>query len=165
VHDLARWLMAREHGGSELHALRISAGPRACEKLAAQLQRFVGISRSYDLISRAIILANEEAHWLRGVKVGANGAIEGFTENARLLDDAEAEKGGEDILAELLGLLITFVGQAQTMHLLEHGWPDVRLTLGSSDAEENLAHSIPINAYCEENEEAVNIAPMEYACD
>jgi hypothetical protein len=132
VHDLARGLMAQERGGSELPEHRILAGPRACQKLGAYLENLVGASGSQDLISRAIVLANEETHWLREVKVGADGTLVGFREHSLERDNEEAESGGEDILAELLGLLITFVGEAQTLRHLDNAWPEAGLTLASS---------------------------------
>src|ERR1051325_8603035 len=110
VHDLARRVMAQEHGGSESPAWRVPSGPRACEKLGHHLRKLVGVSGANYLISRAIVLANEDVHWLREVKVNSDGLLEGFTEHTDSENDEEAEKGGEDILAELLGLLITFIG-------------------------------------------------------
>src|SRR5438445_13278541 len=111
VHDLARRLMAQEHRGSELPESRIRSGPQVCEKLGGYLEKPVGVSGAHYLVSRAIVLATEDAHWLREVKVNSAGLLDGFIEGAEMQDDEEAEKGSEDILAEMLGLIITFIGE------------------------------------------------------
>src|SRR5579863_6655999 len=110
VQDLARQILAQEV--DESHPLE--AGCRATEKLRLHLSKLVGVSGYHALLARALALAKAQASWLGAVKVNADGSLDGFLETAFKQDPKEAMKGEAALLAQVLGLLITFIGQALT---------------------------------------------------
>jgi hypothetical protein len=124
VRDLARRLLAREAGESEPAGTRGQAALRASEKLRAHLSKLVGVAGFQALLARALALAKAEVAWLDAVRVQPDGSLEGFGETARKQDAHEARKGEVALLAQLLGLLVTFIGEALTLRLLQDVWPD-----------------------------------------
>ena len=97
---------------------------RVCEKLRQPLSRLAGMAGFRSLLSRALALANDEARWLKAIDVKADGSLGGLDEaQARLLEGEIAE--GEIILiAQLIGLLVTFIGEELTLRLVQQTWPD-----------------------------------------
>jgi hypothetical protein len=75
------------------------------------------------LLFRALTLAQKQAPILRDVKVGADGLLKGLDDIDRdphnHLAEAEAL-----LLAEKIGLLFIFIGQALTLRLTNDIWPD-----------------------------------------
>ena len=97
---------------------------RACERLRVSFSRFAGGVGFRSVLTRALTLAQRDVPWLAAVSVTAEGALAGFAEGAQAQDPAAAAAGGSAILAQFLGLLHTFVGDALTRRLLADGWPD-----------------------------------------
>jgi len=79
------------------------------------------------LLSRALALANAEVLWLRAVHVKADGSMEGSEELQPRIDPDDFMEGGVALLAELLGLLVAFIGVSLTVRLLRDVWPTVPL--------------------------------------
>ncbi|HEX5453228.1 MAG TPA: hypothetical protein VFX06_05495 [Stellaceae bacterium] len=84
-----------------------------------------GVAGFRSLLSRALALADGEIRWLKAVHVDANGSLEGLDEAQ--LSDAEIAEGEAVLVAHLLGLLVTFIGEALTLHLLHEAWPEASL--------------------------------------
>jgi hypothetical protein len=87
------------------------------------------------LMARAMALATAEAPCLKSVQVRADGSLEGF-DAARLRQ--EAVPGGEAgvvVVAQLLGLLVTFIGEPLTLRLVRDAWPDALVDLTDRRAE------------------------------
>ena len=113
-----------------------SAALSALTKLRIHLTRLVGIAGFEALLARALALARAEAAWMGTVRVQTDGTLEGFSEAAQLqLADAVAV-GCTALLAQLFGLLVTFVGEALTLRLMQEVWPEARLDNTNSGAEE-----------------------------
>ena len=99
------------------------------EKLRRPLTNLMGAAGFGALISRSLLLASAEIPALRGVHLHAEGAWEG-------LDAVDAQLGIDGfiearvvVLAQLLGLLVAFVGEALTLRLLAEIWLDLPPTL------------------------------------
>jgi hypothetical protein len=60
----------------------------------------------------------------------------GFEEAAGQQPAEVVAEGSVALLARLLGLLVTFIGEALTLRLVEEMWPDVRLNAAELGAEE-----------------------------
>ena len=77
--------------------------------------------------------------WTESVVAGvikADGTLEGFGETAQQQNaDGEAE-GSTILLAQLLGLLITFIGADLTLRLVRDVWPTIPLNDRNFGAEE-----------------------------
>jgi len=132
VQDLARKLLVQEADESQPS----EAGIRAAEKLRLHLSKLVGVSGYHALIARALALAKAEAAWLGAVQLEADGSLDGFLEAAVKQDPQEAMKGEMALLAQVLGLLITFIGPALTLRLVRDIWPEAALNDINSGAEE-----------------------------
>jgi hypothetical protein len=96
---------------------------RVCDKLRVSLTRFAGAEGSASLLRRALALARAEVPSLDRVKIRPDFSIEGLEELARN-DGTEAAAA---LTAQLLGLLVTFIGQPLTLRLVREAWPDASL--------------------------------------
>ncbi len=99
------------------------SGPfRACEKLRGPLGKLVGVGGYRSLLSRALALAGEDAPSLSALHIRADGSLEGPETN---LDPREAAAAEVVLMAQITGLLVTFIGPALTLQFLRDIWPKV----------------------------------------
>ena len=96
---------------------------RVYEKLRRQLGAPVGIDGFRALASRALALAKSQSPRLSTVQVTANGGLRGLGEVESQTDTDEHGEAGIILIAQLLGLFLTFLGEATTLRLIE----DLRL--------------------------------------
>jgi len=82
------------------------------------LVRLTGSAGFNSLVARALALAKRETDTLDVVKVKEDGSLDGPAFNAEA-------PGGTLLIAQLLGLLITLMGDALTMRFLYKIWPGV----------------------------------------
>lgn len=75
------------------------------------------------LLSRALVLARAEVSWLSAVRVNSDGALEGLETIHSQLDPGAFLEGRVVLLAQLLGLLATFIGPSLTARLVAEIWP------------------------------------------
>ena len=94
------------------------------EKLRRPLFALIGVAGFRSLASRALTLAQTEAPGLSVVQVTADGSLQGLGELDQQIEKDLAEEGGAILIAQLLGLLSTFVGIAFTLRLVQDAWPD-----------------------------------------
>jgi hypothetical protein len=120
THDLARSLVACEADTSPSTLQVEPATVRVYERLRRHLGATVGFDGFQALASRALALARSESPRLNAVEVTANGGLSGLGEVESQGDDGEA---GIILIAQLLGLFLTFLGEATTLGLIE----DLRL--------------------------------------
>jgi len=134
----AKQLLALETTGLPPTEVKSSAGFRVCEKLRPHLARLMGNGGFRVLLSRAIALAIAEVRWLRAVHVKADGSLEGLAELQTQVNVDEFSEGGVELVAQLLGLLIAFIGENLTLRLVCEVWPGLSLTdLGFGQGVEN----------------------------
>ena len=96
---------------------------RVYERLRRQLGAPVGVDGFQLLASRALALAKSESPRLGTVQVTANGGLHGLDEVESQTDTEEGGEAGIILIAQLLGLFLTFLGEATTLRLIE----DLRL--------------------------------------
>jgi hypothetical protein len=77
------------------------------------------------LLVRALVLAGAEVSWLRAVQVNADGTLEGLATPHARLKPAEFREGRVVLLAQLLGLLVAFIGPSLTLRLVCEIWPQL----------------------------------------
>jgi hypothetical protein len=99
------------------------AFPAMVEKLRPHLSTLMGNGGFRALLSRALVLANAEVPWLRAVRVKADGSLEGLDELQAQVAPEEVAEGRMVLLAQLLGLLVTFIGERLTLRLMQDVWP------------------------------------------
>ena len=121
--ELARNLVAKEADPTTASLHAEPATVRVYERLRRQLGAPVGVDGFHALASRALALAKSESPRLGAVQVTANGRLRGLDEVDSKTDADEDGEAGIILIAQLLGLFLTFLGDATTLRLIE----DLRL--------------------------------------
>ncbi len=121
--DLARSLIAcaADAGTNSLHTE--PATVRVYERLRRQLGAPVGVDGFQALASRALSLAKSESPRLNALQVTANGGLRGLWSIESQTETDEDGEAGIILIAQLLGLFLSFLGEATTLRLIE----DLRL--------------------------------------
>ena len=122
--DLARRMLAVEAARAEAAGAPGDAAVRVCEKLQTPLIRLTGLAGYSSLLSRAVVLAKSEAPSLRAVSAQPDGSLAGFDQIEHDRDAGEFEEARVALVAHLLGLLATFIGESLTQRLARDAWPD-----------------------------------------
>ena len=119
MRDLARQLLAQETSRSSSHPVSGCAAVLVCERFKTSLARLGGLAGFRSLLSRALALAKAEADSLGIVVVQDDGALGGLSQPGTLPATAEVA-----LVANLLGLLVTFIGEPLTRQLVREAWPE-----------------------------------------
>ena len=109
---------------------------RTYERLRQCLVAIAGVAAFQSIAARALTLAQAEVPSLCSVRVAADGALQGLSnvepQGTMGKDQADNQQSGEDppgedgaiLIARILGLLLTFLGEALTLSLLRDAWPN-----------------------------------------
>lgn len=124
IRDFARRLIAVEAARDEPPVVGAREAVRVCEKLRLPLARLAGVAGFRSLMSRALALAKAEVSSLAAVQVRADGSLEGLDDAGPDRDAGAVGEGGVVVVAQLLGLLVTFIGEPLTLRLVRDAWPD-----------------------------------------
>jgi hypothetical protein len=106
------------------------------DRLRPHLATLMGNGGFRALLARALALASAEVSWLRKVQVNADGTLEGLETLHAQLKPAEFREGRVVLLAQLLGLLVAFIGPGLTSRLVGEVWPQLsadNVDFGSGD--------------------------------
>jgi hypothetical protein len=120
---LADQLVALEAASSGSPISDNLATVRVCEKLRRPLIILAGTAGFASLLSRALTLARRESPQLSAVQVRPDGDLENL--------DGQAVEAHPILVAYLLGLLNTFIGETLTMRLLNDTWQDLPISAQS----------------------------------
>jgi len=130
MRELADRLLAYEAGATKTSEPIDSPTRRVYEKLRQSLVAFAGSTGFQLLAARALVLARPEAPSLDKARVTADGYLEGLDEFEPQINmdksragKHQAGEGGAILIARLLGLLLTFSGEALVLSLLRNAWP------------------------------------------
>ena len=115
--ELAQRLLAYEAGGAGAAMPNTPAVSRVCDKLRRPLSTLAGAAGFRSLLARALTLAKRESPALGTWEVKADGSLEGM--------DGEAASSGAVLIAHLIGLMTTFIGESLTLRLLHDVWIDL----------------------------------------
>jgi hypothetical protein len=125
---LAERLIAHETSGNNSFESNPLGAFHAIDKLRPQLVTLQGNIGFRSLVSRSIAVAGEGTRWLRAVHVRSDGSLSGVKEE--LLEQVGPEQfyeGAVALLAELLTLLVSLIGEDLTLQLAHEVWPDLPL--------------------------------------
>jgi hypothetical protein len=139
MRDFAERLIAYETRGNKSSETKPPAVFLVGEKLRPQLATLMGNVGFRALLSRALALATAEVPWLRAVHVKADGSFERLDEFGAHVDLDEIFEGRVVLLAQLLGLLVAFIGEDLTLRLVREVWPKLSLNdlnFGKGDNDE-----------------------------
>jgi len=129
--DLARRILADETVEDKRSESAEFAAALVNEKLRPRLCALAGVAGYQALLSRALTLARAEAPSLRAVQVTADGYLQGLSELEPQIDKDHAQDGGVIFLALLLGLFLSFIGEALTLRLVQDVAPHLMVTMKS----------------------------------
>ncbi|MBA3713379.1 MAG: hypothetical protein H0W76_13160 [Pyrinomonadaceae bacterium] len=124
IQDLARRLLAFEAAHDSSSDVRVEVAVRVIEELRMRLIRLAGVDGFRSLLSRALTLAKAKVPSLNMVHVRADGSVEGFDGIEQSQEAGEATQAGIVLVAHLLELLVTFIGEPLTLRLVRDAWPD-----------------------------------------
>ncbi len=121
--EFARQLLAHVATSGKPGDAKRSLAFRACESLRPALGKLLGVAGFRSLLSRALSLACLEVSWLCPLQITAAGSLEGLDELEAKLEARGVAEGEAALVAQLLGLLLTFLGRALTLGLVRETWP------------------------------------------
>ncbi len=139
IRRVGRRLLDRElDGGVEPDAIA-EVAERAAGKLGQHLSRLIGAAGYYALLKRALHLAGREHAFLVPVQPTptADGGLDGLRAAIQVVDPERARAALVELFSQLVGLLVTFIGQDLTLRTLRQAWPDLVLDQGDSDHQED----------------------------
>ena len=121
--NLARRLLAAEESRLPAPDQHLHAAVRVCDKLRLSLTRLIGADGFTALLRLSVVLARAEVPSLNRIAVKADCSIDGL--EALAADDADGGAGAAvELAAQLLGLLVTFIGEPMTLRVVRQSWPD-----------------------------------------
>ena len=135
---LAQRLLTYEAVAGENSKAAESAAFRVCAKLRQPLITLAGVAGFRSLLSRALTLARAEAPSLSAVQVAADGSLKGLDEPEPQIGKEQARDGGAILIAQLIGLLLTFIGEGLTLRLVQDVWPEASFNGRVSEEERTL---------------------------
>lgn len=129
IRNVAKQLTAFETPRNTFGEVDNPSAFRAVDKLRPHLSMLMGRSGFQALLTRALVLASAEVPWLSAVRVVTDGELEGLT--AAQVDTSNFSEGEVVLLAQLLRLLVAFIGPALAIRLIDQVWP--QLSFNDSD--------------------------------
>jgi hypothetical protein len=127
MRHFAKRLIAYERKADEPSETKTPPAFAVCEKLRAHLAILMGVAGFRELLSCALPRAHAEVPWLGAVHVKADGSLEGFEQLDAHHNPDELFEGGVVLVAQLLGLLVAFIGERLTLRFVREVWPTVPL--------------------------------------
>jgi hypothetical protein len=127
MRDFAKRLIAYETTGNKSSGAKTPARFPVCEKLRPHLATLMGNTGFRALLSRALARARSEVPSLHAVQVNADGSLAELDKLEVQADPAELVRGSVVLVAQLLGLLVTFIGVNLTLRLVREVWPKLSL--------------------------------------
>ena len=118
IRALAEQLLAYEAAAGNPSESHMPAVFCVAEKLRRPLSTLAGNSGFCSLLARALTLAKARDPRLSAVQVKPDGSLEGLGNEQ---PDAEA---GALLIAQLLELLVTFIGEGLVLNLVLDSWPN-----------------------------------------
>ncbi|HUQ91025.1 MAG TPA: hypothetical protein VM120_05030 [Bryobacteraceae bacterium] len=91
------------------------------EKLRRPLSTLMGNTGFRSLMARSLTLAKAQVPGLDAVQVTPDGSLEGLSDPSN--NDQHAQTGAM-LIAQLLELLVTFIGEGLMLSLVLDAWPD-----------------------------------------
>ena len=128
MRDFAERLIAYESRGSNATGTTTLAALPVCEKLRPQLANLMGHTGFRALLARARARAEAELPLLSAMQVTADGSLTWLDRLEVQADPEELATGSVVVVAELLGLLVAFIGEKLTLQIVSDVWPKLPLT-------------------------------------
>jgi hypothetical protein len=125
--NLAWLLLTHETGEHRASIALADAMERVCDKLRLHLVKLMGLDGFTLLLVRALTFAQSDFPWLEEVQTQQDGSLRGLNTSIETQEPAEAVAGLTNLLSHFIGLLMNFIGEGLTRHLLQGAWPEIDL--------------------------------------
>ncbi len=124
--DLVHWLLEEEMGDGRGSEALLDAAERASRKLGSRLARLITVVGYRALLARALHLARDEFPFLSGVRAGEtdDASFDGLRAKTDGVEPASLRAALTTVLAGVLGLLTTFIGEDLTLRVVRDVWPE-----------------------------------------
>ena len=139
IRAVAVRLVAYEAKANRAAAADLPAALHVCAKLGPHLATLMGKAGFRAILASSLAVAQADSPWLRHLQVTAGGVLEIVNTPEA---GGKADKPAESIalVAQLLGLLVAFIGENLTQRLICEVWPkltleDLNFTKGDSHEE------------------------------
>lgn len=103
-------------------------------KLRSPLSTLAGVAGFSSLLARALALSKQDIPSSSSALNALHVKPDGYLELDEELGDDHAE-AGVTLIARLIGLLFTFIGEALTLRLMHDVWPDLSFNNVESEKE------------------------------
>jgi len=123
----AERLIADEERGNKSPGIKAPGALQIFEKLRPHLATLMGTTGFRGLISRALMLAAGEAPWLCRLQVRGDGMVVGFDGTDWWADAEKMTEGNVVLVAQLLGLLVAFIGEQLALQMVREVWPKLSI--------------------------------------
>lgn len=135
---LAQRLLVHEAKNSPSPAELAEALEICCQRLHKRLDPLVGAGGFRALLDRALYLAKKEHAWLKRVEIQAFPGYELKALNEAMTgrQPTEIRETLTIILANVLWLLVTFIGEDIVYGLIEEAWPGTKIGATTSISKE-----------------------------
>jgi hypothetical protein len=135
---LAVRVLAREAKKSRGPAALSGGMEASCRRLHARLDPLIGAGGFRALLARALHLAAKEFPWLDAVRVEEHPAcgLKGLREAMKGTDASSAGGAFALVLANVIWLLVTFIGEDIAFGLLREVWPEIETDVTVSASNE-----------------------------
>ena len=127
MRDFAERLIAYETKGNKSSGTKTPAAFPVCEKLRPHLATLMGNTGFRALLSRALARAEADVPSLRAMQVKADGSLAGLDKLEVQADPEELARGSVVLVAQLLGLLVAFIGKNLMLRIVCDVWPKLAL--------------------------------------
>ena len=138
--DFAERLIAYETRGNKSSGTKTPAAFPVCEKLRPHLATLMGNTGFRALLSRALARAETDVPSLRAMQVNADGSLAGLEKPDVQAEPEERARGSLVLVAQLLDLLVAFIGEKLMLRIVRDVWPKLSLNdldFGKGDKNEN----------------------------
>lgn len=121
----ARLISHEMRGSKHSDANAPVAAFRVCQKLQPPLAMLIGRTGFRALLTRALALAKTNASWLQAADVAPDGTLSMLGGLPTRISAGQIAEGSVGFIAELLELLIAFIGEQLTWRLMHDAWPQL----------------------------------------
>jgi hypothetical protein len=124
---LARWLVTTEMEATEEPLAAPEATERVFGKLSKRLVRLITDVGADALVARAVHLSLTAFPFLGGAQIrrSDDSLIISLRETADRTESSQVAEGFEAVLATLVALLVSFIGEDLTARILREVWPEL----------------------------------------
>ena len=123
----AERLIAHEARGNRSSGAKALAVFPVCEKLRPHLATLMGTSGVRSLLSRALAVTRDEVDCVNAVAIDTEGCLHVVNATDVQAGPEQFAKAGVVLLAQLLGMLVAFIGAKLTLQLVREVWPKLHI--------------------------------------